>query len=61
MSKHLIEEVKPYKDSFEKEVEGLIELCKYLSHQPQEAKDVLKFMPLNPHVVVEARRRILGN
>jgi hypothetical protein len=59
MLRPVIEEVKPYEDSFEKEVQGLIEVCKLLADQPQEAKDVLKFMPINPHVVVEAKRRVM--
>jgi hypothetical protein len=59
MTSPIIEEVKPYRNKFEQEVEGLIELCKFLADQPQEAKDVVKFMPLDPHVVVEAKRRVL--
>lgn len=59
MRQPIIEEVQEHKDKFEKEVEGLIEMCKFLADQPQEAKDVIKFIPFDPHVVEEAKRRIL--
>lgn len=56
---HQIQEVRQHKDQFEQEVEGLIEMCKFLAGRSKEEKAAVKFMNINPHVVVEAKRRIL--
>lgn len=46
-------------DPFERQVEGLIEICKYLSTASKAEKAVVNFLHFDDHVVQEARRRIL--
>ena len=52
--------IRQQEDRFEKEVQGLIEICKSLSENPDKtARDIVYFIPWNPHVVIEARARVL--
>lgn len=51
--------VRQQSDRFEREVEGLIEVCKYLSTASDAEKGILQFMQFDEHVVIEARRRVL--
>jgi len=45
----------------ERQVEGLIRICKELAGSPEADKMVVYFMPFDPLVVAEAKRRILNN
>jgi len=45
----------------EREVEGLIMLCKEMAEKNHIDKMALMAIPFDPHVVAEARRRILGH
>ena len=45
----------------ENQVEGLIQLCKDMVGKNEVDKAALKFIPFDPNVVREARRRIIGD
>jgi hypothetical protein len=44
----------------EREVEGLLMICKEMSERPRHEQVMLMAIPFNPAVVAEARRRTLG-
>jgi len=51
--------IRQHEDHFEREVQGL-EICKSLAENPDKvARDIVYFIKWNPHVVVEARARVL--
>lgn len=54
----MIEHREAYKDRFEDEVEGLIQICKDLAQLPQDHRDALFFMAFDPRVVREAKNRV---
>lgn len=56
-----IVEQKEVKDELNRQVEGLIDVCKYLSDKSEIEKSVVNFIPWDPHVVFETKRRIIGN
>lgn len=56
---HTKPEIRQHKDNFEREVEGLIDICKFLSTMPQDHRDALMFLDIDPHVLREAKRRVL--
>jgi hypothetical protein len=45
-------------DPFERQVEGLIEMCKYLAKASPVEKAVVNFLPFDENVVREAKRRV---
>ena len=44
----------------EREVEGLLQLCKEMASATEEEKMMLMCLPLDPLVVAEAKRRLLN-
>ena len=45
----------------EREVEGLLQLCKEMAYATEEEKMMLMCLPIDPLVVAEAKRRLLHN
>lgn len=49
----------PERDPFERQVEGLIEMCKYLATATPAEKGIINFMQFDEFVVKEAQKRVL--
>lgn len=55
-----INEERQIQDEFNRKIEGLIEVCKYLSDKGEIEQSVVNFIPWDPQVVMETKRRVIG-